>query len=353
MKSWSRTLLVTTMVASSLLSLTVRASAYDTGTPSIITKNPTYGRLYVVQDGDTLWDIAEIFFYEPWYWPTLWSYNPQITNPHWIYPGDLLQLQAPPRPGQTSTIVWSDSRYTKRKVDLEVLARYVGYLPDRQFKESGQIAHARESHDTLAEYDEVYIEFGEDTNVKVGERFTIYRYEGELEHPDGDWENAEGDDLVGHKIRHLGIAKVLNADKKFVKALILKSYEEITRGDLVTTIFPHSWLVAPVTNDVELEATLVDYHMPTIFVGGLMYVYIDKGRNDGLRRGNRFLIQRRGDGLWIEDGDVDEDDAEDFPWENLGEVMVVEAFEQTSLGVVTRSISELSRGERLFMKAGY
>ena len=328
-----------------LLLLAQPAAAYDSSTPSIITKNPTLGRLYVVQEGDTLWDISDIFFYEPWYWPKLWSYNPQVTNPHWIYPGDLLQLTAPSRGDQASTIIWSQSRYSDRKADMEILARYVGYLPDRAFKRSGQIAFARESHGILGEYDEIYVEFGEDTTVRVGDRFTIYRSEGEIEHP-------ESGDVIGHKIRHLGIAKVLDADKKYVKALILRSYEEINRGDLLTTAFPHSWLVSPVVNETEILATLVDYHDPIRFAAQYHYVYVDKGRNDGLKRGNRFIIQRRGDGLWDPD-DVDDDIIEDFPWENMGEVMVVEAFEQTSLAIVTRSIHELVRGDRLFMKVGY
>ena len=48
--------------------------------------------LHVVRSGDTLWDICFYYFNNPWQWPKVWSYNPQITNPHWIYPGDLVRL---------------------------------------------------------------------------------------------------------------------------------------------------------------------------------------------------------------------------------------------------------------------
>lgn len=47
---------------------------------------------YVVKKGDTLWDISAIYLSEPWLWPELWQMNPQINNPHLIYPGDALAL---------------------------------------------------------------------------------------------------------------------------------------------------------------------------------------------------------------------------------------------------------------------
>lgn len=331
-----------------VVAMTPAAQAYERGGPNIVTKNPTVGKrgLYMIEDGDTLWDLCDLFFGEPWYWPHLWSYNPQLTSPHWIYPGDVVQVREP-RPLERTTLVWSESRYSMRKSELEILARYVGYLPDRPFKRSGEIKWAREDHDTLGEYDEIYVEFGVDTKVKRGERFTIYRYGDELEHP------ITGD-LVGHRIRHLGVARVLDAEPHFVKALILKSYEEIYRGDLITSAFPHSWVVGPVTNKVDVDAVIIDFHEPGSMVGQFQYVYIDVGANDAIERGNRFMIQRRGDGRWANlDEDDDEEEGKLFPWERIGEVMVVEVFESTSLAVVATSIGELSVGEKLHMPKDY
>ena len=42
----------------------------------------------MVAPGDTLWEIAQAFLGNPYYWPRLWSINDYITNPHWIYPGN-------------------------------------------------------------------------------------------------------------------------------------------------------------------------------------------------------------------------------------------------------------------------
>lgn len=47
---------------------------------------------YVVKKGDTLWDISKRFLVKPWYWKKLWYNNPQIRNPHLIYPGDVLGI---------------------------------------------------------------------------------------------------------------------------------------------------------------------------------------------------------------------------------------------------------------------
>ncbi len=54
---------------------------------------PDHPEEYVVQPGDTLWDISQKFLIRPWEWPAIWQANPQVANPHMIFPGDVLNLR--------------------------------------------------------------------------------------------------------------------------------------------------------------------------------------------------------------------------------------------------------------------
>jgi len=71
-----------------ILGLALAMPAYA-DTPAL---NPTHPEQYVVQVGDTLWDISGRFLQDPWRWPDIWDRNPQIDNPHLIYPGDIVSL---------------------------------------------------------------------------------------------------------------------------------------------------------------------------------------------------------------------------------------------------------------------
>jgi len=66
--------------------------AGQSGSASDIALNPDHPERYVVKRGDTLWDISAMFLRDPWYWPEIWQVNPQVENPHLIYPGDVLVL---------------------------------------------------------------------------------------------------------------------------------------------------------------------------------------------------------------------------------------------------------------------
>ena len=100
-------------------------------------------KTYVVEKGDTLWDISSVFLDQPWLWPKLWRLNPEINNPHLIYPGDVISLVFDEN-GEPSLVLesvkgkpsykWSPKIRQKNKKDsairllpLEVIAPFLKY----------------------------------------------------------------------------------------------------------------------------------------------------------------------------------------------------------------------------------
>ena len=137
-----------TMLAAALLTVATYATAVEL--------RGDHPDTYVVKRGDTLWDIAGRFLQKPWLWPEIWQANPQIKNPHLIYPGDTISLayldrvglQAGPRADGPVNAVPLDEiePFLKdmRVVDsIDGLPYVVGLEEDRLRSSNGQVAYVR------------------------------------------------------------------------------------------------------------------------------------------------------------------------------------------------------------------
>jgi len=337
-----KTIPLVTAVMLAVLSFSARSMAQQA---EITVTGSSVGEVdvYVAEEGDTLWDVADRFFDDPWYWPTLWSFNPHITNPNWIFPGDLVFLVPPkPKPPKKEGYEVTEARYSVGPQWEQVLGRRIGFVSEDEYKGSGVIDHSREEKELLSETDEVYIRFETARRIKAGDLFLVYRIEGEVEHP------VTGD-MLGYKVVYLGTAKAVSTEKPETKAVLLKTFEEIERNDRVAPFAPVNRTVPPVRNAAAVAGNVVATFDGLKMLGEYQYVIIDRGSKDGVAAGNRFVVRERGDGR----EKIDEDELDDFPYETYGEVLVIEAQDTTSLGIITYAIREIGIGASVDMLPGY
>jgi hypothetical protein len=129
---------------------------------------------YTVKRGDTLWDIAGKFLKRPWLWPEIWQANPQIKNPHLIYPGDVISLAYLDRVGGVGV---TPGPRTDAPINAISLSQIEPYLKDMRvvdsFKELPYVVGIEEDYTRATSGQKVYVK-GLD-GAQVGQRFAILR----------------------------------------------------------------------------------------------------------------------------------------------------------------------------------
>jgi len=85
------------------------------------------GQIYTIKKGDTLWDLSQRFIDDPYYWPNVWANNPDITNPHLIFPGQKIRIidgrleiiPAYPEAGQSAPVMPEDAPQVAERLETE------------------------------------------------------------------------------------------------------------------------------------------------------------------------------------------------------------------------------------------
>jgi hypothetical protein len=309
--------------------------------------------LYTVRRGDTLWDITGHFYGNPWEWPRVWSYNPEITNPHWIYPDDRLRLLGDgQRAGALPTLGITPDRPLERGA---VLLRDQGYLDDDALRTSGIIVGSPEEQMLLSVYDDVYIRFDQDDGVRPGMELTVFREMLDRE---------RGDDEEGDLVRIFGTVRLRSYDpeRRIGRAVITEALDPIERGFRIANIPRRFELVNAVPNDIDFDTRVIAALRPYELNGDYQVVFVEGGAEQGVKVGNRFFIIRSGD-EWrenlIHSEDAagatlpDEDELDDYPEEIIAEGRVVNVRPESSALIITRSITEVVMGDRAEMRRGY
>lgn len=302
---------------------------------------------YEVEDGDTLWLISQEFFNDPWLWPNLWALNPHITNPHWIYPGDIIRLKWTERAVAESQGDDFELEPVAYSTDLQKVARLVvnrGMILDHAKDMIGSVVASPEAKSNLSTGDRIYLEFKDPGEVSLGQKVSIYRPQETVLHPDSK-EN------IGVKVIYIGSAEVVERgdDEQMIKAVITHSEIEMERGDLIFSASEQLLEVNPTKNLVDLQGVIVDSIADISEFGQHHMVFINVGSEEGVQVGNRLAVARRGDGLVKFDAKRDAQ----MPLEPVGELMVIATQAHTASALITRSTLELRRGDQVLMLRNY
>jgi len=333
---------------------------------------------HTVRKGDTLWDICDNYFGNPWQWPRVWSYNPDILNPHWIYPGEVIRLK---KEGgltlgvDTGTAGKPVGSILKPKTVAPgtVFLRDLGFVYDDKTENTGEIVGSPDDIMLLTTYNKVYVRVTKEQAEKLfpGDSLTVF-HEARPIKLDGK--------SVGTVIQILGTVRVdrVQKDTNLVEGTIVEALDVIERGARVGPVQRRMDVVPPATNDVDLRGVILTAVHPNVYFGANQVVFIDKGSKDGVEPGNRLFVVRKGDEwakgldaageLAANDVTLNTDsnatidtqygkkvpaDSPDYPEEVMAEVRVLTVRDHTATCLVSTSKRELAPGDAWIMKKGY
>jgi LysM repeat protein len=268
--------------------------------------NPSAPRSYVVKRGDTLWGIASMFLKDPWLWPEVWIINPQVPNPHLIYPGDTLALAYGANGSPQVTVAQAgaerldavrlDPRLRSAALDASIptipYSSIQGFLShptvlDRdQIKTAPYVLAFRDMHQVGGSGIEVYVS---NLTAEQNARYAVMHVGDELRDPD---DNA----LLGYEGVYTATALVERPGAP-AKALLIDPAMETEAGDRLVTAAdeatPVNFALRAPTSDV--HGRIIAIVGGTDLAGQFAVVAINRGKRHGLEPGNVLAIDSAGD----------------------------------------------------------
>jgi hypothetical protein len=337
--------------------------------------------LHVVAKGDTLWALSGRYYESPWQWPKLWSYNAQIKDPHWIYPGDQVLLRHPnnlgPASSMSSRSIAAPRGRLKRGLRTPtvgadtVFLRDQGFIGDPERDEWGEIAGAVEEQMLLAEGSNVYLLLEAGKRVEPGQELTIFRSVRQPEDVPG------ARTPPGQIVRVNGTVRIDRFDPKtrVARGVITESLDVIERGAKVGPVKRRFDVVGRRPNTKAVEARVLTSFYPHVYLAQNQIIFLDRGADDGLATGNTLFVLRRGD-TWrkslgtaskmvrdrmkmdspeiidIEQTPLSGDERK-FPEEVVAELRVLRTEPKSAVALVMQSRRELVAGDRAVAQPGH
>ncbi len=282
-------------------------------------------------------------------WPRIWSYNPNVTNPNWIYPGDTLLLSpgaAEAEGALQATAVPVESTMVPGMPKESILHRSRGFIDKEALEKSGEIVGSHVERVMLTQHDETYVEFPE-KSVQIGDKFAAFSILREVD--DIDDPGTE----MGKLVEIQGWVRVISFDKKtkIARAVIEEAVVPITRGTLVGPVHRFIDVVPAVKNNKEVKGYIIAFLDLGTLAATHQVVFVDRGKEEGVTEGNRFFAVEQRDGLRRLNNEPNDRDG--YPTEVIAEIRVVETRPHTSTCVITSALRELEVGQKVEMRKGY
>lgn len=341
---------------------------------------------YVVQRGDTLWDIAARFLRAPWLWPEIWQANPQVANPHLIYPGDILNLSYLGGRPQLSTdgpqIRESDAEPIPALPlsEIEPFLKRMRVLEGDAWKGLPYVAAVEENRLMTTEAGYIYVR---GLRAEPGERVAIvrptvhYRERPKRRTRADDRETdvrtrpwhavhsihaGEGtrrpEQLLGYEVMEVAHAQVIRGQDPMT-LLVDDGRHEVKPGDLILPVdlAPFDLYFHPHAPDsVPDDLVVMAITESLAGVGKYQVVALNRGARDGIANGQVYSVFRPGE--LIRDRvrypnanplrDSIRDDAHVLlPEEFAGHVMVFRVFNRMSYALVMEGQREIKPRYRL------
>ncbi|MCU0976691.1 MAG: LysM peptidoglycan-binding domain-containing protein [Steroidobacteraceae bacterium] len=317
---------------------------------SVIPLAPDAPERYVVQKGDTLWDISARFLSDPWYWPEIWYVNPQVENPHLIYPGDelaLIWVDGKPRvvldrPGAarlSPRVREQPLSEAIRAIPWNIVEAFMSrptVLAKEQVKDAPYVVTGREKRLLSATGDDVYVRRLPSSTPKDAS-FRLYRVGPELKDPDNG-------DVLGYDGIYTGLARYTRAGDPATMVLTAAA-RETTAGDIaLPDVLDLNMDFIPRAPEAQVNGKIMAIADERIVGGQYIVVVINRGTRHGLEPGNVLSI-------WQQAAEVADETARpvsrsvQLPENMIGRFMVFKSWDRLSYGLVLNTDREILVGD--------
>lgn len=303
--------------------------------------NEDVPEVYVVKKGDTLWGISGMYLTEPWLWPELWDVNPQIDNPHLIFPGDELYLTWVDGKPRLRLRRGRDVKLTPT-MRVEPLDLAIPLIPLDQI---GAFLLRHRILDAESLNDAAYIVAGDQEHILSASGDRVY---GRGMFPDGEraygiFRPGEGyydpitNELLGYQAQDIGNAKLLSSNTDDVTELeVTRITEEVRISDrllpMEERILDATFQPRAPTETIE-DGFMIAVDGGVSQIGTTDIVVLNKGKRDGLEIGQVLAIYQSGEMVFDK---VAQENVQ-LPDTRAGLAMVFEAFEKASYALVLKA----------------